>query len=35
MLPLDEVKRRWQAGEYISAPTSLAIGLALSFVEKP
>ncbi|MBX3065113.1 MAG: NUDIX hydrolase [Anaerolineae bacterium] len=29
-LPLDDVRRRWLAGEFISAPTSLAIGLALA-----
>ncbi|PJF36225.1 MAG: hypothetical protein CUN49_06545 [Candidatus Thermofonsia Clade 1 bacterium] len=28
-LPLAEVKQRWLAGAFISAPTSLAIGLAL------
>ncbi|MCS6870136.1 MAG: NUDIX hydrolase [Anaerolineae bacterium] len=30
LLPLPEVKRRWQAGEFVSAPTALAIGLALA-----
>jgi ADP-ribose pyrophosphatase len=29
LLPLAEVKRRWLAGEFVSAPTALAIGLAL------
>jgi 8-oxo-dGTP pyrophosphatase MutT (NUDIX family) len=29
LLPLAEVKRRWLTGEFISAPTALAIGLAL------
>jgi ADP-ribose pyrophosphatase len=29
LLPLAEVKRRWLAGEFISAPTALTIGLAL------
>ncbi|MBX3086624.1 MAG: NUDIX hydrolase [Anaerolineae bacterium] len=34
LMTLDEVRRRWQAGDFISAPTALTIGLALSFVEK-
>lgn len=34
VMTLDEVRRRWQAGDFISAPTALTIGLALSFVEK-
>jgi hypothetical protein len=29
-LTLDEVRRRWLAGEFISAPTALTIGLALA-----
>lgn len=29
-LPLGEVGRRWAAGEFVSAPTALAIGLALA-----
>ncbi|MFQ3536444.1 MAG: NUDIX hydrolase [Aggregatilineales bacterium] len=30
LLPLAQVRQRWQAGEFISAPTALAIGLALA-----
>ncbi len=29
VLPMIEVRQRWQAGEFVSAPTALAIGLAL------
>jgi 8-oxo-dGTP pyrophosphatase MutT (NUDIX family) len=29
VLPMAEVRRRWLAGEFVSAPTALAIGLAL------
>jgi ADP-ribose pyrophosphatase len=32
LMALDEVKRRWLAGEFVSAPTSLSIGLALSLI---
>lgn len=33
VLPMAEVRRRWRAGEFVSAPTALAIGLALSALD--
>ena len=32
LMSLDEVRQRWLAGEFVSAPTSLSIGLALSLI---
>ncbi len=32
-LTLDEVRRRWMDGEFVSAPTSLCIGLVLSALD--
>jgi len=33
-LSLDEVRRRWMEGEFVSAPTSLCLGLALSVLDR-
>jgi ADP-ribose pyrophosphatase len=30
LLPLDELRRKWLKGEFVSAPTTLCIGLALN-----
>jgi 8-oxo-dGTP pyrophosphatase MutT (NUDIX family) len=34
LLPLAEVRQRWAEGEFVSAPTSLCIGLALAAINR-